>query len=94
MIAHINDDLHSAAEAVLNQEPLATVAGQTVTSLVAVAQNLTRVHELTVEYGVGKPLIVFQTLIETYQVLAEAHATLAHNAQHILTAAERIAGES
>lgn len=94
MIAHIDDDLHAAAEAVLNQEPLATVAGQTVTSLVAVAQTLTRVRELTVEYGVGHPLVIFQTLIETYHVLAAAHATLAHNAQHILTAAERIASDS
>ncbi len=94
MIAHIEDEPHFAAEAVLNQEPLATVAGQTVTSLVAVAQTLTRVHNLTVEYGVGQPLVVFQTLLETYQVLAEAHATLAHNAQHILTAAERIASDS
>lgn len=91
MIAHIHDDLQPAAEAVLSQEPLATVASQTVTALVDLAQALTRVRELTLKYGTGQPLVVFQTLVETYQVVAEAHATLAHNAQHILTAAEHIA---
>lgn len=91
MIAHIHDDLQPAAEAVLSQEPLATVASQTVTALIDLAQALTRVRELTLKYGTGQPLVVFQILVETYQVVAEAHATLAHNAQHILTAAENIA---
>ena len=96
MIAQI-DDLHGpgidAVETALAQEPLASVAEQTVASFTAVSQTLSHVGDLAVNYGVGKPLVLFQSLLETYRALAAAQAAIAAKAHQILDTAEQMAAQ-
>lgn len=96
MIAH--DDLYganvAAIEAALTEEPLAAAATHTIAAFSATTELLTHVGDLAVEYGVGKPLSVFQSLLATYRALAGTQAALASTAENILSTAEQIAAES
>jgi hypothetical protein len=96
MIAH--DDLygaHTAAiETALTEEPLAAAASHTVAAFSATTELLTHVGNLAVDYGVGKPLSIFQSLLATYRALIGTQAALATTAQTILTSAEELAAES
>lgn len=95
MIAH--DDLYGASipavEAALTEEPLAGVATQTIASFTATADMLKHVGDLAIDYGVGKPLPIFQSLLVTYAALVRAQAALAKTAQHILSSAEQMAAK-
>ncbi len=94
MIAHDDlcgtDDL-PAIEAVLTEEPLATAATQTIAAFCATSEMLTRVGDLAIDYGAGKPLAIFQSLLTTYRALAGTQAALISTAQSILSTAERVA---
>lgn len=90
MIAH--DDLlgadFSAVEAALTEEPLAAAALHTVSAFSATSNLLTHIGDLAIDYGVGKPLAVFQSLLATYRALVGTQAALSTTAQCILTTAE------
>lgn len=96
MIAH--DDLYgadlAAVEAALTEEPLAAVATETIAAFSATTDLLTKVGDLTVDCGVGKPLAVFQSLLATYRALAGTQAALSTVAETILATAEDIAARS
>lgn len=95
MIAHdelMGADL-SAIEAALTEEPLAPAALQTVSAFSATSDLLTHVGNLAVDYGVGKPLAVFQSLLATYRALIGTQAALADTAHSILITAEHLATE-
>ena len=54
---------------------------------------LKHVGDLAIDYGVGKPLPIFQSLLATYAALVRAQAALAKTAQNILSSAEQIAAK-
>ena len=93
MIAH--HDLygaHTAAiEMALAEEPLATAATQTIAAFSTTSDLLAQVGELAIDYGVGKPLAVFQSLLATYRALAGTQAALSSTAENILVTAEQLA---
>lgn len=95
MIAH--DDLYGAhidaIETALTEEPLAAAATHTIAAFSATTELLTHVGNLAVDYGVGKPLSVFQALLATYRALVGTQAALANTAGNILASAEQIAGD-
>ena len=95
MIAH--DELYganiAAIETALTEEPLAAAASHTVAAFSATTDLLTHVGNLAVEYGLGKPLSVFQSLLATYRALIGTQAALASTAQSILATAEQLATE-
>ena len=95
MIAH--HDLYGggvnidALETALTEEPLAAVATHTIAAFSTTTELLTHVGNLAVDYGVGKPLSVFQSLLATYRALVGTQAALADTAGNILATAEQIA---
>ena len=96
MIAHdesLGADL-PGIEAALADEPLASAAAQTVSAFSATSELLTHVGNLAIEYGVGKPLAIFQSLLATYRALAGTQAALSTTAQHILSTAEQMVAEA
>lgn len=80
-----------AIEAALMEEPLASAASHTVAAFCATTDMLRHVGDLAVDYGLGKPLTIFQSLLVTYRSLIGTQAALAATAQEILATAERIA---
>lgn len=93
MIAH--DELLGArleaVETALTEEPLASAAAHTIAAFCATSELLTHVGDLAIDYGDGKPLAIFQSLLATYRTLAGTQAALVSTAQEILSTAERIA---
>lgn len=96
MIAH--DDLLGAhlqgIEDALTEEPLASAAAQTVAAFCATSDMLTHVGNLAIEYGVGKPLAIFQSLLVTYRALIGTQAAIASTAESILDVAQNLASEN
>lgn len=96
MIAH--DDLYGASvapiETVLTEEPLAAAATETIAAFTTTSELLAHIGALAVDYGVGKPLAIFQSLLATYRALAGTQAALATTAKSILSTAENMAGEA
>lgn len=96
MIAH--DELYggndaATIEAILTEEPLASAAAQTIEAFTTTTDLLAHIGDLAVEYGVGKPLVIFQALLNTYRALSRTQAALSAAAQEILTTAEQLAAE-
>lgn len=96
MIAH--DELYGASipaiEAALTEEPLASAATETIAAFSSTSELAARVGNLAVEYGVGKPLAIFQSLLATYRALIGTQAALAVTAETILSRAEDTAAQS
>lgn len=63
---------------------MAAVASDTLESFTAVTEMLTSVGNTAVSYGVGHPLVAFQSLLRTYQILLKTQAALATTAQQII----------
>jgi hypothetical protein len=84
----------AAIESALTEEPLAAVATQTIAAFSATTDLLTHVGNLAVDYGLGKPLGVFQSLLATYRALVGTQAALATTAESILATAEQIAADN
>jgi hypothetical protein len=87
MIAHF-DDAGGLSSGRGPAGPLAIAAQQTLASIFAVAEMLGTVGQLAVEYGVGKPLAAYKSLLETYRALLEAEATLSTTASQIVLLAK------
>ena len=96
MIAH--HDLYGgvdidAIETALTEEPLAAAATHTIAAFSTTTELLTHVGNLAVDYGVGKPLSIFQSLLATYRALVGTQAAIADTAGTLLASAEQIATE-
>jgi hypothetical protein len=63
---------------------VATIASDTLASFTAVSDMLTSVGNTAVTYGIGHPLVAFQSLLRTYQILLQTQAALATTAQQII----------
>lgn len=64
--------------------PVATMASDTLASFTAVTEMLTSVGDTAVTYGIGHPLVAFQSLVRTYQILLKTQAALATTAKQII----------
>ena len=62
----------------------AIIARETIASFAAVSEMLATVGNMAVTYGVGQPLVAFQSLLSTYQTLLRAQAALVSTAQQLM----------
>ena len=64
--------------------PVAAAAGEILASFTAVSEMLTSVGNTAITYGIGHPLVAFQSLLRTYQILLKTQAALATTGQQIV----------
>jgi hypothetical protein len=86
MIAHAgyaNDGTYTGLSG-----PTAVIARETIASFAAVSEMLTTVGNMAVSYGVGQPLVAFQSLLRTYQALLRAQGALMLTAQQLVKAVQ------
>ena len=62
----------------------AVIARETIASFAAVSEMLATVGNMAVNYGVGQPLVAFQSLLRTYQALLRAQGALMTTAQQLI----------
>lgn len=86
MIAH--SGYASEGNGTFPSGPAAIIARETIASFAAVSEMLATVGNMTVAYGVGQPLVAFQSLLRTYQTLLRAEGALVTTAQQIIKLAQ------
>jgi hypothetical protein len=90
MIAHVDDTPVGDDSLLLVDERLADSTKQALASFIAVNESLESVGQLTIEYGVGRPLCAFQALLRTYKSLVQVGSSLSLATQSLLTAAKGV----